>query len=131
MTALRTIPKLIGGAGILVAAAIPLTAAIGLTSGIAGAEKIWDLGEYDSCMAKADSRFIMEVTNAAQHAEEVKWCCVMSGGQLSSSQGCVAAAVVTQVPNGTLPPVATNAPVTTAPGSRAPGRLPSGGVAAP
>ncbi|WP_006242022.1 hypothetical protein [Mycolicibacterium tusciae] len=121
MTALKNIASLIGGAAVLAAATI------GLSAGIAGAERVWDIGEYDDCMRKT--------------IRDVDACCIMSGGEVSESQGCVAPAamqvpqdpgsVPTRINTGTLPTVATDAPATTAPGSRAPGRVPSGGVAAP
>jgi hypothetical protein len=116
MTALKNIPALIGGAAVLAAAAI------GLTAGTAGA--VWDIEAYDRCMSHT--------------IRDVDSCCIISGGEVSETQGCVAPAAMTQVPdapevpqivNGTLPTVATNAPASPAPGSRAPGGLPSGGVA--
>lgn len=120
MIALKNIPTLIGGAAVLAAATI------GLSAGIAGA--VWDIEKYDACMKTT-------IRNADM-------CCLESGGDIGVGEGtCYAPAGLTQVPNspgvpphvanGTLPTVATDAPATTAPGSRAPGRLPSGGVAAP
>jgi hypothetical protein len=119
MTALKNVPMLIGGAAVLAAAAIGLTAAT--------ASAVWDIETYDICMGKT-------IRNPAE-------CCIMSDGDLGDDGVCRAPAAMTQVPdspevppqvvNGALPTVATNAPATTAPGSRAPGRLPTGGVAAP
>lgn len=121
MTALKNIPTLIGAAAVLAAATF------GLTAATASAERVWDIGEYDDCMRKT--------------IRDVDACCIMSGGEVSESQGCVAPAamhvpqdpgsVPTRINDGNLPTVATDAPVTTAPGSRVPDRLPSGGVAAP
>ena len=119
MIALKNIPSLIGGAAVLAAATIGLSAAT--------ASAVWDIGDYDDCMRRT--------------IRDVDACCIMSGGEVSESQGCVAPAAIqvpqdpgsvpTRINTGSLPTVATNAPATTAPGSRAPGRLPSGGVAAP
>jgi hypothetical protein len=122
MTALKNIPALIGGATIL-------AAAIGLTAASASAEKVWDIGAYDNCTKKAGDRYAGGVTSDAQYAEEMKWCCVSTGGELSSTQGCVAPlATAPQTGNGTLPTAATNAPNSPAPGSRAPGGVPRGSV---
>jgi hypothetical protein len=117
MSALKNIPALIGGAAVLAAAAIGLTAAT--------ASAVWDIEAYDRCMSHT--------------IRDVDSCCIISGGEVSETQGCVAPAGLTQVPdspevppqiaNGTLPTVATNAPASPAPGSRAPGGPPSGGVA--
>jgi hypothetical protein len=120
MTAVKNIPALIGGAAVLAAAAI------GLTAAIASAE--WDIEAYDNCMRKT----IREPTE----------CCVSSGGYVGpGGQGCVAPpalAQVTEPPDapppftiGTLAPVATDAPVGPAPGNGSTFHTPSGGVAAP
>jgi hypothetical protein len=129
MTTLKNIPSLIGGAAVLAAATI------GLTAAIAGAEKSWDIGAYDSCMSKAEKRWLGGVTNEAQFNEEAKWCCVSSGGELSATQGCTTPAELTQVPppplpsrigTAPLPTEATDAPVSPAPGSNAPGGVSPG-----
>jgi hypothetical protein len=118
MTALKNVPSLIGGAAVLAAAAI------GLTAASASAERVWDIEVYDNCI---------------HGGYTIQTCCVLSGGDYDADGVTCAAPAAAQVDpvtppkiaNGTLPTVATNAPVTPAPGSRAPGRLPSGGVAAP
>jgi hypothetical protein len=117
MTALKNIPTLIGGAAILAAATTGLTTAT--------ASAVWDIEAYDRCMSHT--------------IRDADSCCIISGGEVSETQGCVAPAAMTQVPdapevppqiaNGTLPTVATNAPASPAPGSRTPGGLPSGGIA--
>jgi hypothetical protein len=120
MTALKNIPTLIGGAAVLAAATI------GLTTGIASA--VWDIEGYDICMGKT-IRYPAD-------------CCIMNGGDLGDDGVCRAPVgnvqvlpdapeVPPQIANANPPTVATNVPATTAPGSRAPSRLPSGGVAAP
>jgi hypothetical protein len=122
MTALKNIPTLIGGAAVLAAATVGLTAAI--------ANAVWDIEDYDNCMRKT-IRYPLD-------------CCIMSGGQVGSDgQTCQAppgnaqvnpepvSGLPPSVITGTQPTVATNAPVSPAPGSRDPGRLPTGGVATP
>ncbi|OBB36666.1 hypothetical protein [Mycobacterium sp. 852002-51961_SCH5331710] len=69
----------------------------------------WDIGEYDSCIAKVADRNIRGVTNDAQMLDEAKHCCLMSGGEWDISAGgpagkCVAPAAESQwTPPGGLP----------------------------
>jgi len=120
MTALKNIPTLIGGAAIVAAAAIGLTAP--------SASAKWDLDGYVKCMK-----------NALHDAKE---CCLVSGGVVTANGGCGipadgVAEQVTETPTtspftiGTLAPVATDAPVGPAPGRGGIFVTPSGGVAAP
>jgi hypothetical protein len=119
MIALKKIPTLIGGAAVLAAATL------GLTAAIASAERLWDIEVYDNCMQNS-TRPMLE-------------CCLISGGEIDQGTGeCGAPPAKVETTPEPWPPqianqptVATNAPVGPAPGSRAPGRLPTGGVAAP
>lgn len=118
MTALKNIPTLIGGAAVLAAATI------GLTTAIASAERVWDIAVYDNCI---------------QSGYTIQTCCVLSDGDYDPEGVTCHAPAAIQVPQdpgsvptrintGTLPTAATNAPISPAPGSRAPGRLPSGSM---
>lgn len=119
MIALKNVPSLIGGAAVIAGATLGLSAAI--------ASAKYDDDNYWRCVI---------------NGRDKESCCITWDGEWDApSKSCGEPAKMTQVPdapetppqvaNGTLPTVATNAPVTSAPGSRAPGRLPSGGVAAP
>lgn len=78
------------GAAVFGAAAIALAIGGFAQPTVALAEKVWDIGEFDSCSKKAEDRFITGKTNSAQFADEIKFCCQMSGGEWTSAQGCTA-----------------------------------------
>jgi hypothetical protein len=57
----------------------------------AHAEKVWDIGVFDSCMKKAGDRYASGKTDVGQFEDEKVFCCTSSGGEWSASQaGCVA-----------------------------------------
>jgi hypothetical protein len=72
------------------------TAAIAMIAGAlvqpatAHAEKVWDIGAYDSCVAAANDRFVSAKTDDATWGEELRFCCDRSGGEWTQSQGCTA-----------------------------------------
>ncbi len=71
---------------LIVGAATLALAAGGLTAPApAQAEKIWDLGAYDACAKAALDRYEQKKTDAATFADEVRFCCDMSGGQYNSA----------------------------------------------
>lgn len=75
---------IVGAAGIAMAAG-------GLVGpAVSHAEKVWDIGSYDSCVQAADNRFMSGKTNLATYADEVRFCCDKSGGEWTQSQGCTA-----------------------------------------
>jgi len=118
MTAMTNIPKLIGGAAILAAATLGLTAAT--------ASAVYDNENYWRCVTNGRDAQSCCITWDGEWDAPTKTC-----GEPAKMQVPDAPGLPLQIGNANPPTVATNAPVTTAPGSRAPGRLPSGGVAAP
>jgi hypothetical protein len=117
MTALKNIPTLISGAAVVAAAAF------GLTAAPASAERVWDIEVYDNCMQNS-TRPMIE-------------CCIISGGEIDQGTGeCGAPPAKVETTPEPWPPqianqpaVATNAPVSPAPGSRAPRVVSPGSVA--
>jgi hypothetical protein len=82
---------------LLAATATVSGSAIGQTPVACAVPGEWDVGAYDSCIAKVVDRNIRGVTTDAQMLEEAKFCCQMSGGEWSMSAGgpnggCVAPA---------------------------------------
>ncbi|SRX78615.1 hypothetical protein [Mycolicibacterium parafortuitum] len=65
-----------------------------LAPAVAHAERIWDIQDYDSCVRAADIRFVNGQTNGATYADEVKFCCLRSGGEWHSVQHCTAPAAL-------------------------------------
>ncbi|WP_156662634.1 hypothetical protein [Mycobacterium sp. 1274761.0] len=58
---------------------------------VSHAEKVWDIGVYDSCMKQAGQRYASGKTDVGQFEDEKVFCCTSSGGEWSASQGgCVA-----------------------------------------
>ena len=57
---------------------------------VSHAEKVWDIGSYDSCAQAADNRFMAGKTNLATYTDEIRFCCDKSGGEWSQTQGCTA-----------------------------------------
>jgi hypothetical protein len=82
------------------------TAAITLAVGglaqpaVTHAEAVWDIGAYDSCVKAANKRFEGSKTNYDTWQDELKFCCQMSGGELSpnvwSPSNCTAPPMTAQ-----------------------------------
>jgi hypothetical protein len=69
------------------------------TAATASAE--WDIGKYDSCLARGSKQ-------GDDWYHNQTYCCMMSGGEWSQTQGCVAPAPVAQ--NVPQPPKPTQGP---------------------
>lgn len=82
----------LAAAGLLAAAAIVSGSGIGDPALACAAPQEWDIGEYDSCVAKTLANYQNGVITFQQYNEIVKDCCIISGGVLSDAQGCVAPA---------------------------------------
>jgi hypothetical protein len=54
------------------------------------AEKVWDIGAFDSCVAAANDRYISGKTDNDTWGDEIRFCCERSGGEWSQTQGCTA-----------------------------------------
>ncbi|OBK71995.1 hypothetical protein A5651_17625 [Mycobacterium sp. 1274761.0] len=106
-------------AGVFGAAAIALAVGGVLQPTMSHAEKVWDIGDFDSCTKSAENRFISGQTNSDQFSDEVKFCCIRSGGEWTQAQGCTAPAA-TFAPKPTPLPsqVATGPGQATSPGAR-------------
>ena len=66
---------------------VALAAAIGALAppAVSHAEKIWDIGVYDRSVYAADMRYADGQTDSAGFTDEMAFCCIMSGGELSGS----------------------------------------------
>jgi hypothetical protein len=106
-------------AGVIGAAAIALAVGGLLQPTISHAEKIWDIGDFDSCTKAAEKRFGSGQTNSDQLLDEIKFCCIRSGGEWTQGQGCTAPAA-TYAPKPTPLPsqVATGSGQASSPGAR-------------
>jgi hypothetical protein len=100
--------------------------------GVAVAEAVWDIGEYDSCTRTLSGRPGSENEPIAQEIENQKWCCYKSGGVWTEKQGCVAppaegagSALPPGGPKVDLPTVSVRPPV------EAPPTAPVGGLGRP
>ncbi|MGB3351230.1 MAG: hypothetical protein WBB00_00500 [Mycobacterium sp.] len=82
----------LAAAGLIAAAAIVSGSGIGEPAVACAAPQEWDIGEYDSCVAKTLANYQNGVITFQQYNEIVKDCCLLSGGILSDLQGCVAPA---------------------------------------
>lgn len=71
---------------------------------------VWDIGAYDSCMAKASDRYASGKTDIFTFEDEKLFCCQSTGGEFTSNQGCTA-------PPLTGPPVPRPGEVIQAPGT--------------
>jgi hypothetical protein len=96
---------------------------------VAGAEAVWDIGEYDSCTRTLGGRPGSESDPIAQEIENQKWCCYKSGGVWTDKQGCVAppaegagSAVPPGGPKVDLPTLSVRPPI------EAPAKAPVGGL---
>jgi hypothetical protein len=120
MTAVKNIPALIGGAAVLAAIAI------GLTAPVATAK--WNLAGYVNCLKTATSDMECCLISGGKWTEATKQCGIPADGVMEQ-------VTETSTPNpftvGTLATVATNAPVAPTPGRGGIFVTPSGGVAAP
>ncbi len=72
------------------AAVFAMTAGGLLQPAVSSAEKVWDIGAYDSCVAAANNRFQSGKTDNTTWGEELRFCCDRSGGEWTESQGCTA-----------------------------------------
>lgn len=66
---------------------VALAAAVGTLAApaVSHAEKVWDIGAYDSCMHAAESRYVNGQTDSDGFTDERNFCCIMSGGELNGS----------------------------------------------
>lgn len=80
------------------------TASVGLglalgSAATSSAERVWDIGEYDSCM-----RTMPPIESIDDYIQQNKWCCYKSDGDWNENRGCVApAAEADNVPGETNP----------------------------
>ncbi|KUI10701.1 hypothetical protein AU192_21975 [Mycobacterium lehmannii] len=47
---------------------------------VSQAKDEWDIGAFDTCMDAAADRYMADKTTSAEHFEEQRFCCEMSGG---------------------------------------------------
>ncbi len=72
------------------AAAVALAIGAFASPAVSHAEKVWDIGQFDSCVKAAEDRFGSGKTDSATLADEIRFCCDRSGGEWTASQGCTA-----------------------------------------
>ena len=72
------------------AAAVALATGAIAAPAVSHAEKVWDIGQYDSCVAAANNRYQSGKTDVTTWGEEIRFCCDRSGGEWTESQGCTA-----------------------------------------
>jgi hypothetical protein len=90
--------------------AVAFAAAV-LQPALAHAEKIWDVGDFDNCSKAAEDRYMTPGpagSDPQTFADEIKFCCIRSGGEWHNTQGCTAPAARAEENRlrGGLPPVA-------------------------
>lgn len=90
-------------AGIFGTAAIAMAVGGIATPAVSHAEKVWDIGSFDRCVKSAEDRYITGATDNATYADEIKFCCIRSGGEWTAAQGCTAPAATAQAWPTTLP----------------------------
>ncbi len=113
----------------LPAALIAATAVLGATAfggpGVAGAAPEWDIGEYDKCVAQADTDLINGKISGAVHEERVRNCCPETGGVSIPGVPAYAACRAPAAAQGrTVPPGLPNITQTLEPAAPAPRTTP-------
>ena len=69
------------------AAAVALAIGAIAAPAVSHAEKVWDIGQYDSCVAAANNRYQSGKTDVTTWGEEIRFRCDRSGGEWTESRG--------------------------------------------